>query len=384
MKIEPLLSTSSCSPTQTAGACATTRRHFCSRLVSVMAATIVAPRIDSQDAVAADEPMKGRDRAGIELVTAETKVAIQRGLAFLARRQVTQGNLRGAFGTQGYAGGVAVCGLAGLAFLASGSSPGRGPYGKQIDRCIDYLVASTDNKGFVSAQALGAIDNMYGHGFATLFMAEAYGMSTHADADEKLGKKVKAAVNLIVSTQNEAGGWRYQPVKSDADLSITICQIMALRAARDAGITVPTPTRDRCIDYVKKSQSGDGSFAYTLGGGHGSFALTAAGVVALNSAGIYDGPEIDKALKNLWSQRSNIGMRTGYEFYSHYYAAQAMWHAGGDYWSGWYPLIRDALIKQQAGAGSWSDMQAGDEFGTAMALIILQLPYNLVPVFGEG
>ena len=36
---------------------------------------------------------------------------------------------------------------------------------------------------------------------------------------------------LIVRTQNDQGGWRYQPVKYDADLSVTICQIMALRAA---------------------------------------------------------------------------------------------------------------------------------------------------------
>lgn len=333
---------------------------------------------------AADEPKRSRERAGVELITPQTKAAIQKGLGLLSKRQIAQGNMRGAFGTQGYAGGVAVCGLAGLAMLSSGSSPGRGSYGKQIDRCIDYLSNCTDAKGFISAAAIGGSDNMYGHGFATLFLAEAYGMSTHADADEKLGKKVRAAVNLIISTQNDQGGWRYQPMKSDADLSITICQIMALRAARDAGINVPIKTRDKCIDYVKKSQAPNGTFSYTLGSGHGSFALTAAGVVALNSAGIYDGPEIDKALKSLWAQKPDRAAQGGYEFYSQYYAAQAMWHAGGDYWAGWYPAIRDRLLKQQTGAGGWSDPMAGEEFGTAMACIILQLPYNLVPVFGEG
>jgi hypothetical protein len=30
------------------------------------------------------------------------------------------------------------------------------------------------------------------------------------------------------------------------------------------------------------------------------------------------------------------------------------------------------------------DPGAGEELGTAMGLIILQLPYNYVPVFGEG
>ena len=42
------------------------------------------------------------------------------------------------------------------------------------------------------------------------------------------------AVQLIIETQNAEGGWRYHPHRADADLSVTICQIMALRAARNA------------------------------------------------------------------------------------------------------------------------------------------------------
>lgn len=355
------------------------RRQFLTRILLAAGA---APLVGTSRA--AEPPQRSRERAGVELITPEAKAAIQKGLLFLARQQITQGNLRGAFGTQSYSAGVAVCGLAGLAFLSSGSSPGRGPHGKQIDRCIDFLCSCTDGKGFVSSPTIGGMDNMYGHGFATLFMAEAYGMSSHVDADEKLGKKVRAAINLIISTQNNAGGWRYQPIKSDADLSITICQIMALRAARDAGINVPIGTRDKCLDYIKKSQTANGTFTYTIGGGHGSLALTAAGVVALNSAGIYDGPEIDKALRFLWAHKPDQRAAGSYEFYSQYYAAQAMWHAGGDYWSGWYPAIREKLIKQQTGSGSWNDQMAGDEFGTAIACIILQLPYNMVPIFGES
>ncbi len=250
-------------------------------------------------------PQRGTDRAGIELITPEAKATIQRALSALARRQITQGEFRGGFGTSGYAGGVAVCGLAGLAFLASGSAPGRGPYGKAIERCVDYLLRNTDSNGYISAQATGGQDRMYGHGFATLFLAEAYGMSLHADVNEKLGKSLAKSVQLIIATQNDQGGWRYQPVKSDADLSITICQIMALRAARDAGMNVPSETRSRCIDYVKRSQGADGSFAYTLSPNSrgGTFALAAAGVVALNSAGIYDGKEVESALQYVWRSK---------------------------------------------------------------------------------
>ena len=104
---------------------------------------------------------------------------------------------------------------------------------------------------------------MYGHGFATLFLAECYGMSPRPELREKLDKAVK----LIVNTQNKEGGWRYQPQREDADISVTVCQVMALRAARNAGLYVPKETIDRSIDYVKRSQNADGGFMYMLQGG---------------------------------------------------------------------------------------------------------------------
>lgn len=311
-----------------------------------------------------------------DLIDARTKKAIERGLKFLARKQIKSGNNKGAFGQGGYSGGVATCGLSGLAFMCNGSAPGEGKYGDEIDRCVEFLVKSTNDTGYVSTNA--GSENMYGHGFATLFMAQAYGMTQK----KELGIKLRSSVKLIVNTQNDAGGWRYRPVKSDADLSITICQIMALRAARDAGINVPDETRKKCIEYVKKSQAPDGGFRYTMGGGHTSFPLTAAGVVSLYSAGIYEGEAVEKALKYINRHRPGSGgsFSSSYFYYAHYYAVQAMWHAGGDNWKKWYPAIRDHLLKQQQGDGSWSDSH-GSEFATAMACIILQMPYNYLPVF---
>jgi hypothetical protein len=79
-----------------------------------------------------------------------------------------------------------------------------------------------------------------------------------------------------------------------------------------------------------------------------------------------------------------ISSSGSYYFYGHYYAAQAMWHAGGDHWKDWYTAMRDHLLKTQQGSGAWVDPGIGAEFGTAMACIILQLPNNYVPVFTEG
>src|SRR5262249_45824559 len=127
---------------------------------------------------------------------------------------------------------------------------------------------------------------MYGHGFGTLFLAEVHGMVHDRDLRERLRATLKRAVKLIVDKQNPEGGWRYKPEPVEADISATICQIMALRAARNAGFYVPKSTVDRCIEYVKRCQERDGGFRYMAQGGGAAFARTAAGVVALYSAGV--------------------------------------------------------------------------------------------------
>ena len=104
---------------------------------------------------------------------------------------------------------------------------------------------ATQESGLIAAD--NSHGPMYGHGFATLFLGEVYGMTGDDDVKEKLQK----AVRLIQNTQNKEGGWRYQPVPYDADISVTITEIMALRAARDAGIKVEKEVVDKAIGYVR-------------------------------------------------------------------------------------------------------------------------------------
>src|SRR5262249_20965614 len=159
---------------------------------------------------------------------------------------------------------------------------------------------------------------------------------------------------------------------------VTICQVMALRAARNAGLKVPNETVDHCVDYVKRSQNADGGFRYMLTPGESAFPRSAAGVVALYSAGVYEGHEVERGLAYLDQHRPRAAggadqLQDGHFFYGHYYAVQAMWQTGGDRWTQWYPAIRDVLVSRQQPDGSWVD-PVSSEYGTAMAVIILQMP----------
>ena len=105
-----------------------------------------------------------------DLITNDTQRAIDRGLTWLSKRQMMSGKSEGAFGHGGYAGGVAVSSLAGMAFMCSGSPPGQGPFGKNIDRCVKFITSCVQDSGYISVPGFGQ-DNMYGHGFATLFLS---------------------------------------------------------------------------------------------------------------------------------------------------------------------------------------------------------------------
>jgi prenyltransferase beta subunit len=175
----------------------------------------------------------------------------------------------------------------------------------------------------------------------------------------------------------------------DADISVTICQVMALRAARDAGIHIDGGVMDKAIQYVRDCQNPDGGFSYMAhqNGGSG-FARTAAGTASLYYAGVFGDNAVTKGLDYL-SHFGNGGASDGMDnqnfFYGNYYATQAMFLAGGKYWSTFYPSIRDRLIQRQdRNSGSWSG-ETNPQYCTAMALIILQMPNRYLPVFnGKG
>jgi prenyltransferase beta subunit len=326
------------------------------------------------------------ERPGImrgDEITPEQQRAVDKGLERLAARQARDGS----YGSAGAGLGAtsAVTSLAGLAFMQAGNLPGRGKYGDNVQKCLDYVLNSAQESGLLASEASHGV--MYSHGFATLFLAEVYGMT----GDEEVKEKLQKAVRLIQKTQNREGGWRYMPVPYDADISVTICQVMALRAARDAGIKVEKEVIDNAIRYVRQCQNADGGFSYMLtpgGGGGSAFPRSAAGVAALYYAGIFEGDEIKRGLDYIRrftpGKTQGVGMGAHY-YYGQYYAVQAMFLAGGDYWAAWYPAIREELIqKQDKTTGTWPP-EISDDYSTAVALIILQMPNRYLPVFnGKG
>jgi len=306
-------------------------------------------------------------------ITPQLRVAVGRGLDFLASRQQPGG----ALGPSG--GHAGITALAAMAFMSGGNLPGRGEYGANVQRCLDYVLSQAGDDGLIAGDS--SYGQMYGHAFATLFLAEVYGMSPDAAVKQRLAR----AVRVLLDAQSREGGWRYQAIPFDADISVTICCVMALRAARDAGMKVPGEAIDNAVDYVRRCQNSDGGFGYMPSGSESAFARSAAGVATLYYAGAYGGQDVQRGLRYLRACRGARDPEQAYFYYGHYYAAQAMLLAGGEHWAEYFPGIREQLLaRQDARSGGWN-ADAGVDYGTAMALIILQMPNRSLPILhGKG
>jgi len=350
---------------------------------------------------AAQEPVRRSPSAPLVEITPEQEAAVERGLAWLASRQGATGGWSSDVGfklNSGYRataldrGHVGVSALAGMAFLAGGHVPGRGEYGQVIERCLDFVLGCVQEDGYVT----NAGTRMYSHAFASLFLAEIYGMTHRQDVRTKL----QAAVDFIVRSQNAEGGWRYVPLARESDMSIVVCQVLALRAARNIGIRVPRATIDRALEYVKASavtRSGFGRGSSDLGTFHyqveensfsrSSFPLTAAGVTAMHGLGIYSDDLILRGVEFLEAEEDMFNARYGHRghyffWYGHYYGVQAMYTVGGDRWQRYFTKLRARLLDIQRPDGTWpNDVGPGEEFSTAMACLILEIPYSFLPIF---
>ncbi|MBI3097054.1 MAG: terpene cyclase/mutase family protein [Planctomycetes bacterium] len=347
-------------------------------LIACLLAVLLTRPSDLRAGDAPAAPAPSSDFPDFDEMTPAGLRSIEKGLESLAQRQSRNGSFGAPYS-------VAVTGLAGMAFLAHGNFPGEGRYGEQVGGAVRYLMSCSLRvpQGFITEPG-GPQSRMHGHGFATMFLCEVFGMERGLSGEtrESLRRVIENAVHCIERSQTRNGGWGYEPTpQGGEENSVTVCVVAALRAARNAGIAVEKSCIDRAIRYVKRCHNaGDGSFRYDLSPGGGTFALTAAAVSTLNYLGEYDTSEVRKGIQYLFRHQKDEEARYGHYFYQHFYAALAMWQAGGDSWKNWYPAIRDELVKKQSPDGSWSG-DYGLEYSTSWALLILQIPTRYLPVF---
>jgi hypothetical protein len=225
---------------------------------------------------------------------------------------------------------------------------------------------------------------MYSHGFGMLFLAQAYGMERDTLRQRQIRLVLERAIELTGRSQSEWGGWLYSPDSKGDEGSVTVTQIQGLRACRNAGIHVPRSIIDGACTYIEKSANPDGGIRYTARGGGGSRPpITAAAVAVMYNAGQYEHPVAEAALqytKDLLANGNTARVFGGHKFYALLYCSQAMYLSSEQNWQQFFPSVRDELLATQNDDGSWQGDHVGPTYGTSVALLILQLPYQYLPI----
>ena len=285
-----------------------------------------------------------------------------KGMDYLARTQLPAGNWADA--TPGPA---AIPALAVVSLLAHGDDPNFGPYSKTIRRGLDFLLKEQDQKtGYIGP-------TMYNHGFATLAMAESYG----AVNDDRLGPALQKAVRLILNSQtdNPFKAWRYSPEARDADTTVSGAQMVALMAARNAGVPVPEKSIQDGLKFYYSVQTADGGIGY-ISRTAPDATRTAIGCVVMALAKEKDSTAFQSAFQYL----KGAGMDMQYPAYFRYYASQAFFQASPEAWNQWNHDNINALRASQTADGSWHGAY-GATFETAGSLLSLALNYRYLPIY---
>jgi hypothetical protein len=331
---------------------------------------------------------------------------IERGCRYIAGRQ----NVDGGFGNASAV--VAQTALSILALMANGSSDGRGPYGTEVRKGIDFLL------GLVEQARPGRPANedgyfyypddhnsrMHGQGYATLALASALGTSTR-DRSRRIRAVLQRAVRCIEQAQTDTGGFGYDPVSNkEHEGSVTVAVAQGLRAARDAGILVNENVVRRGLFYLKRSQRTepgsdfDGSFRYSLHHEKTSYALTAAALSSFFLYGSYTDDAdrtIQRGMRFLMGRRGLDEVMQTHEWwsYGHFYAAWACWQMDGNrwddapdaYWGRWHRIVYPRILEGQREDGSWEEQSdrfdLGDLVPTAFAVLTLAIPDEVLPIF---
>jgi uncharacterized protein YfaS (alpha-2-macroglobulin family) len=214
-----------------------------------------------------------------------------------------------------------------------------------------------------------------------MFLSQVYGMEADARMQQRLHRALTRAVQLACRAQSTDGGWYYWADSGREEASVTVTQVQALRACRNAGIHVPKRTIDAAVRYIHRLANRDGGISYSMHQRSSRAPISAAAVAVLYNAGRYDDPIAKRALDYAVRHLPTNGSGNHHHFYAQLYLSQALYQEGAARWAEHYRKLGTWLRRQQRADGAWQGDSVGQIYGTAIATTILQLPYALVPIY---
>ena len=327
--------------------------------------------------------------------------AVKAGAGYLVRAQLPDGMIQDKDKRETH--GVAMTALAVMGLASVGHQPtDKTPEGEAVRKAAAFLLRpDVQGPGGYLGQRDGS--RMYGHGIVTLALTELLGMGADKAQDAVLRDRAQRGVNLILAAQRVRkhdprfiGGWRYSPDAGDADLSVTVWQLLALRSAKNAGLVVPKEAIDGAVGYLRRSYvsardaqgrvlSPKSAFGY-VPGQTPQYAMASAGLLAMQVCGLPDAPEVLGAVE--WLRSAPPVWDTQNFFYGTYYYAQGMHKRGGEVAREARERVEGLLTAHQLPDGAWdgaqgSESSQGKVYCTALALLSLSVQHHYLPIYQD-
>lgn len=335
---------------------------------------------------------------------ATTENAVLLGLRWLAKQQKSDGSwsLLGPYSAGGSVENRdAATAMALLAFQGAGKLPG-GPtndFGREVTKGWRWLLKRQKPDGSFFNRG-GSNHRFYTHAQATIAICELYAMT----GDEKYREPATKAVNYLIKTQSELGGWRYQP-GTQSDLSVTGWVLMALKSGRMAGIDVPSPVFERIESFLERVSRSDPR-AYASGGSRYVYeetdifnresipTMTSVGILSREYLGWPGKDERIRSGVKFMLTHPPRWRRGRVDLYYWYYATQSILHAGGPEWPKWNRQIKKTLTENQVtdrrekGSwdprdGVWHMASGGRLYSTCLAIYTLEVYYRHLPLYKQ-
>ncbi|MCE9583625.1 MAG: DUF6288 domain-containing protein [Planctomycetes bacterium] len=305
----------------------------------------------------------------------------------------------GAFpiGIGGQNGRVAVTSLAGLSFLASGSTTKDGPYADNVARAAKWV---TEHCGKEDAMPGGERptgganwnQTNWSLGYGCLFLTEIYRL----DPSPELEQKLTDFMQTIEKNQEASGGWAHGPGGPNALKYVELqivgnLELAALGALRKAGFKPSQAVIDKGVAYMISTSSGDGGIGYSANPGQqgmGDPGRTALGAWAFGMLDMKTHPFF--ARMGSYFKRSMEDLPGGHVSPIMHYtsAAFACMHFDASYWKSFIGLFRLEILAARRPDGTFSarpteetvsmhnntDRELGPAWTTASYSLILQVP----------
>jgi hypothetical protein len=325
--------------------------------------------------------------------------AVAAGLERLAATQVAEGPQAGSWDCPRSDYRPATAALAGLAFLANGSTPAAGPHAAEVMRTLRYILPRMGADGYLGQ---GDPSGMYIHAIALQFAVGCLGMTGDDELEQELARWCERAIAVIERAQQvrrgpaERGGWRYTPTTNESDLSVTSWQLLSLHAARQCGFDVAEGVIAEALEFVRSAylplEPGQAGYVYRPGISREPEPSVTG--VALCIRAILDRPDDAQTAATLAYLEAFPPAWGGdqykqFYFLASFYLAQGMFQVGGPAWERHRAAVEEVLVTRQAGDGSWpfppdnapQTRLAGAAYPTALAILVLSLDRQYLPVY---